>query len=195
MATYLELGNLANDSNFLTRVGYAIGKYAAYIFNEGSGASNRAPRLNWAIKAAASMPLMEAALIGSIIRDSNVVAYLGEVSDADLQTATETAANAMIGAVVSYMDLNTLANDNTFVRRVQIAVAHFASYILNESPSTANHAARYAWARNAILNSLAIAAALAPTVVMDSTVATKLLGTTDAELQAAVEFEAQQLLL
>ena len=45
------------------------------------------------------------------------------------------------------------------------------------------------------LNSLAIAAALAPTVVMDSTVATKLLGTTDAELQAAVEFEAQQLLL
>ena len=98
-------------------------------------------------------------------------------------------------AAANHMDLNTLANDNTFVRRVQIAVAHFASYILNESPSTANHAARYAWARNAILNSLAIAAALAPTVVMDSTVATKLLGTTDAELQAAVEFEAQQLLL
>ena len=37
MATYLELANLANDSNFLNRIGYAVGKYAAYIFNEDLG--------------------------------------------------------------------------------------------------------------------------------------------------------------
>ena len=195
MATYLELANLANDSSFLSRIGYAIGKYAAYIFNEDPASANHAARLNWAIKATANIPLMESLLVRAVCRDTNVVANLGAVADTDLQTATETAANSVIVAPVSYMDLNTLANDNTFVRRVQIAVAHFASYILNESPSTANHAARYAWARNAILNTQSIAIALAPAVVMDSNIAAKLLGTSDAELQSAVEFEAQQLLL
>jgi hypothetical protein len=88
-----------------------------------------------------------------------------------------------------------VANDNTFLRRVQIAVAHLASYILNEQPNTANHRARYAWACNSILNTPGVANALAPAVVMDSVVGAALLGTTDAQLQAAVEFEAQQLLL
>jgi hypothetical protein len=68
-----------------------------------------------------------------------VVAGLAAVTDVNLQTATGTAANSLIGAPVSYVDLNVLANDNTFLRRVQIAVAHFASYILNEQPNTASH--------------------------------------------------------
>lgn len=50
-----------------------------------------------------------------------------------LQTATETAANALIGVPVSYTDLITLATNTTFLRRVQIAVAKFANYCLNEA--------------------------------------------------------------
>ena len=86
---------------------------------------------------------MALALVQAICLDSNVVAGLSAVTDADLQTATETAANDLIGVPVSYTDLITLATDATFLRRVQIAVAHFANYCLNEAPNTANHPARY----------------------------------------------------
>ncbi|MCX6632049.1 MAG: hypothetical protein NTW28_30945, partial [Candidatus Solibacter sp.] len=93
MATYLELANLANDSSFLLRIGYAIGKYAAYIFNESGGTTNHTERRNWALNATANIPLMQSLLVHEICRDSNVVAGLEAVSDVNLQTATETAAN------------------------------------------------------------------------------------------------------
>ena len=195
MATYLDLANLANDASFLARVGYAIGKYASYIFNEDPGSQNHAARLNWAVKATTNVPAMAATLVPKICQDTNVVAGLAAVTDANLQTATETAANGLIGVPVSYVDLNALANDSTFLRRVQIAIAHFAEYILNESPATASHPARYAWAKNSIMNTQGMANALAPAVVMDSVVEANLLGTTDAQLQAAVEYAAQQLVL
>jgi hypothetical protein len=156
---------------------YAVNKYAAYIQNEDPGAASHAARRNWQLKAQANIPAMAASLVQAICLDSNVVADLGAVTDVNLQTATETAANGLIGAPVSYVDLNALANDNTFLRRAQIAVAHFANYILNEQPNTANHLARYAWARNSILNTQGVANALAPAVVMDSVVGAALLGT------------------
>ena len=45
------------------------------------------------------------------------------------------------------------------------------------------------------MNTQGMANALAPAVVMDTTVGADLLGTTDAQLQAAVEYAAQQLVL
>ena len=135
------------------------------------------------------------ATLAAICLDNNVVADLGAVTDANLQTATETAVNTLIAVPISYLDLIGLATNPAFLQRVQIAVAHFANYCLNEAPNTANHPARYAWARNSILNTQGVASALAPAVVMDATVAANLLGTTDAQLQSAVEFEALQLLL
>ena len=96
---------------------------------------------------------------------------------------------------ISYTEQAALAVDNSFLRRAQMAVVKFANYILNEDPATANHPARYAWARNAILNTQGVAVALAPAVVMGPVVAAALLATTDAELQSAVEFEVAQLLL
>lgn len=53
-----------------------------------------------------------------IRRDDNAVARLAAVTDANLQTATETAGNGLIGTPISYTDLNALANDNTFLRRI-----------------------------------------------------------------------------
>jgi hypothetical protein len=96
---------------------------------------------------------------------------------------------------ISYTEQAALAVDNLFLRRAQMAVVKFANYILNEDPATANHASRYAWARNAILNSQSVAVALAPAVVMGPVVGAALLATTDTELQVAVEFEVGQLLL
>lgn len=195
MATYLQLSQLATDSSFLARIGYAVSKYAAYIQNEDAGTTNHAARRNWQLKAQSNLPGMALTLVQAVIQDSNVVANLDAVSDANLQTATETAANGLITVAVTYADLIALANDQSFLRRVQVAVVHFANYILNEVPSTANHPARYSWARNGILNSAGVANSLATAVVMDSTVAANLLGMTDAQLQSAVEFEALQLLL
>jgi hypothetical protein len=70
-----------------------------------------------------------------------------------------------------------------------------AARILNEAPSTANNPAHYAWTKNSIMNTQGMANALAPAVVMDTAVGANLLGTTDAQLQAAVEYAAQQLVL
>jgi len=195
MATYLELSSLATDASFLARVGYAIGKYAAYIFNEAVDAANHATRLNWAIKAANNTQAMANTLAGAVRRADAVVAGLAGVADADLQTATETAANTVIAAPVSYLDLMTLASDPVFTRRVQVAVAKFAAYILGEAPTTANHSARYAWAKQAVLNTMGVATALATAVVVSENIPTPLNATSDADLQTALEFEAQQLLL
>src|ERR1035438_3206284 len=106
MSSYFELANLAADASFLARIGYAIGKYASYIFNEDPGSANHAARLNWAIKATTNVPAMAASLVQNICQDVNVVAGLAAVTDANLQTATETAANDLIGVPIRYMDLN-----------------------------------------------------------------------------------------
>ena len=70
-----------------------------------------------------------------------MVAGLRAVSDTDFQNAVETAANGIVGTPVSYFDRITLAGDQNFLRRLQIAVAKFATYILNEDPATPNHPA------------------------------------------------------
>lgn len=195
MATYLELATLAGNLEFLARIAYAVGNYAAYIAHEAENAPNHMARWNWSLRASGSPELMARSLAAAVCRDANVMANLAGVTDADLQTAVETAANELIAVPISYHDLMMLASDQVFLRRAQIAVAHFAAYILNEAPNTANHPARFAWARNAILNTFQVAVSLAPAVMMDATVAANLMGTTDAQLQAAVEYEAQQLLL
>src|SRR5260370_7756826 len=56
--------------------------------NEDPGAANRAARHNWQLKAQASPAQMAAALVQRICMDSNVVAVLSAVPDADLQTTT-----------------------------------------------------------------------------------------------------------
>ena len=102
----------------------------------------------------------------------------------------------MIGTTISYTDLATLATDQGFLRRAQMAVVKFANYILNEDPASVNHAARYAWgSKRDHEAALTIATLPAPAIVMGETVAAALLATTDAQLQSAVEFEIGQLLL
>ena len=195
MATYLELSQLANDQSFLARIAYAAGKYAAYITTEAPSAANHAQRLNWALRCQGNPSAMAVSLVAAICRNADVVYGLSAVTDESLQIAVETAANDLLGVAVNYLDLITLATDPSFLRRTQLAVTKFAAFILNEPPDTPNHNPRYQWARSAILNTMGVANSLAPSLVIDVKVAENLLGTSDAQLQSAVEFEALQLLL
>ena len=192
---YIDLQNLSTDAAFIARVTYAINKFSAYIQNEALATPQHTQRLNWTLKAAANLPAMVASLMPSILQDPNVVANLGAVSDQNLQTATETAAGLQIAAPVGYLDLIALASDATFLKRVQLAIAHFAAYVLGESPSTPGHASRYNWAKNAMMNTVALAMAVAPAVVLDVNVNPTLASTTDAALQAGVEAQIANLLL
>ena len=100
-----------------------LGKYAAYIQNEDAGTTNHAARRNWQLKAQSNPMSMATALVQVICLDSDVVANLGAVTNASLQTATETAAHNLIGTPVSYLDLINLACDQTFLKRTVFATA------------------------------------------------------------------------
>jgi hypothetical protein len=47
---------------------------------------------------------------------------------------------------MAYIDQANLAQDTTFLKRVAIAVASFANFILAENPTTDYHTARFPWA-------------------------------------------------
>ena len=138
---------------------------------------------------------MARALVSIVIQDSNVVSDLGAVSDANLQIAVEAAANVVIGAAVAYVDLSAIAGDPLFLRRVTVAVAKFAAYILGEAPSVPNHATRYRWAQTAIVNASGVAGAIATSVVLDNNVQAALMASTDAQIQSGVEAQVATLLL
>jgi hypothetical protein len=94
--------------------------------------------------------------------------------------------------MANYTDLSTLRKDATFKARVEIAVAKYALYIMDESPATASHKSRFVWASNALLNPGSVGDGLLPSVVLDGNVSTAFANKlqadiTDAQLQSAVE--------
>lgn len=193
MATYLELANLQNNPDFLARIGYAVGSFASEALTRSAGL-NQARRYNWALRAVADPRATAVILAPEVCRNADVVYGQAAVTDPSLQIAVEFAAAQQIPAVATYADLMALALDPAFLKRVQVALAQFAMYILNEPPSTPNNKARYEWAKHAIVSTAFIAGALAPAIVVDVTVADKLMGITDAELQPIVEAKAGLLL-
>ena len=93
-----------------------------------------------------------------------------------------------------YIDQANLATDATFIKRITLAIAHFANYIVGEAPSAANHQQRFRWAINAILNPGSIAQAIAPAVCLDPNVISQLGAIDDPTLQTAVETVCNNLL-
>lgn len=193
MATYLELATLQGNPDFLARIAYAVGSFAAYVFNEAPEVPNHAARYNWALKAMLDPRATAATLVPEVCRDADVVYGQAAIPDASLQVAVEVAAGKQIPTVAAYADLMTLALDPAFLRRLQIALAEYAMYILNEDPATPDHKARYAWAKNAIVSTAFIAGTLAPAIVVDQDVSQKLMGISDAALQLVVEVKAKLL--
>lgn len=59
---------------------------------------------------------------------------------------------------MTYLEIFSLRfNSNDLKNRIAVAASIAANDILNEDPQTSNHAARAAWARKALDNSLGIA--------------------------------------
>lgn len=195
MSTYLERAQLLTNQDFLARIGYSVKNFATSIVNEPANTPNHVARMNWALKALLDIPAMVATLATDVVRIGPVATNLVAVTDPDLQTVTEAAAVNLAAKPVAYADLMALAANPLFLQRLQVAVAKFAMSILNELPNTPNYAARYAWAKNTILNTTFIVQSLAPAIVVDATISTKLMGASDQEIQAAMDAIAPKLLL
>lgn len=54
--------------------------------------------------------------------------------------------------MATYQELATLFSESTLKSEITVAIAVSANEILDESPSTPNHAQRYAWAAKATSN-------------------------------------------
>lgn len=88
---------------------------------------------------------------------------------------------------LTYTESATLMRDEPFIGRVKVAGLKFTDYILNESPSTMGHSARYRWAQRFAAQPDIEAHALTPLVVIDPAVQDAGSAIEDAPLQVAVE--------
>lgn len=92
--------------------------------------------------------------------------------------------------MATYTELATLRANAAFAARVEIAVAKYATYKMDENPATAGHALAMKWALNAVANPGSVAAGILPAVVLDGSIQAKAGTPTDildAEIQGAVE--------
>ena len=96
--------------------------------------------------------------------------------------------------MATYLESAALRDDADFRKRLEIAVAKYAAYLLGEDPVTANHAARYRWAVSAIMNPSGAAGAVANAVILDDNIQTNLGASTDAQIQSAVEAKVNLIL-
>lgn len=88
---------------------------------------------------------------------------------------------------MSYADTFAAANDSTFQGRCQVALWSAAGDIVAESPDTADHAARLAWAMRILQDRAAITARqLAIQVLRNATIAANPVGASDGDLQFQV---------
>ena len=99
--------------------------------------------------------------------------------------------------MATYLELNAVKTNTDFKARVDIAVAKFAMYKLDENPATAGHALAVKWAQNALANPGSVAAGILPAVVMDAAIQAKASDPatiTDEEVQSAVEAAVNRVL-
>lgn len=80
-----------------------------------------------------------------------------------------------------------LMEDPEFRGRIRVFVLDYATYIMNEGPSTEGHSARYRWAQGAAGNSMNEAQRIQPMVVMDPGVQQDGKDITDDKLKDSVQ--------
>jgi hypothetical protein len=88
---------------------------------------------------------------------------------------------------LSYTDSAALMMDGNFRGRIKVAVLRFATYIMEESPSSLAHNTKLKWAQATLINPDSAATQVQPVVVMDSAVQDQGAEIDDAGLQAATE--------
>lgn len=94
----------------------------------------------------------------------------------------------------TYTNIAAWKNSPDAIDRVTVAVTTYARYILGEDPATSNHALRASWAKGAFSNPGSIAAGLLNAVSIDGNIRDVLASATDAAIQSATEFAANQVL-
>lgn len=89
--------------------------------------------------------------------------------------------------MATYADTATLKNSSTFRDAVTIAVAKYASYILNEGAGVQFHNQRAAWAKGAYVSPDGVAGGLLAVIALDSNVQAAIPTVSDATIQSATE--------
>ena len=89
---------------------------------------------------------------------------------------------------MTYVQIYDLWESNALRKQIVIAVLKFAVYILEESPSTQDHAIRLAWSKEALEDPYAMAIRMSPSVVMNPDVQAG--NPADSLIQGVLEFVA-----
>lgn len=186
-ATYSDLTALAQSTTFQNRVVYALGKFANFILGEPTTAPDHANRLRFAQHVQADPNAVMLSLMPQIIQQTAVINAGANISDTDLQTTVESVAGVEIDQAVDYPDYYEFSTSAATLKRIQIALSRFSETILSESPTTPNHANRFAWARGLASTLNNTAAQVAFPTSQDPNVNQTLWSTPDNLLQSAVE--------
>jgi hypothetical protein len=94
--SYLDSATLMNDVSFVARIKVACLTFANYILGEEPTVVAHNTRLKWAQACLAAPDNTARNIAPTVTMDPNVQAQGADISDADLQTATETAVNKTI---------------------------------------------------------------------------------------------------
>ena len=94
--TYEESAALMLDATFVSRIKVACLIYATYIINEPPDTDAHSARLRGAGNTVAAPDVTARNVAPMVTMDSNVQAQGSAISDADLQTAVETAVNKVL---------------------------------------------------------------------------------------------------
>ena len=88
---------------------------------------------------------------------------------------------------MTFEESAALMKDQGFHGRTKVAGLNYATYILNEAPSTPGHSSRYRWAQEFAQAPDMHTTQIQPMVVMDGQVQADGPDITDAALQSSVE--------
>ena len=94
--TYEEQAALMRDIIFVGRVKVAGLHYATYIMGEDPGVQGHSARYRWAQKFAAQPDIEANAITPMVVQDPSVIEDGNDISDTQLQTATEGVVNKFV---------------------------------------------------------------------------------------------------
>lgn len=94
--TYEDSAALMRDSVFVSRVKVACLTYAAYILGEATDVAAHNTRVRWAQQTMQTPDTVAQNIAPAVVMDPSVQVEGGEIDDAGLQAATETAVNKLL---------------------------------------------------------------------------------------------------
>jgi hypothetical protein len=97
--------------------------------------------------------------------------------------------------MASYLEIASLRTNQDFKDRVSVAVIKYAAYIMGEPPETPIHEIRVQWARKALANPDEQVFRIMGHLVGNASVQTLLTSIVDQDLQYAVEYAVNTLML